>query len=62
MKCTYIDGDLVIDSGAICSMRKDWNFFVELDESFREIDKNANRTESNVLRKNLVYCEILKEI
>ena len=49
-----VDGDLVIDSGATCSMKKDRNLFVELDQSFSETVENANKTESKVLGKGRV--------
>ena len=46
-----VDGNQVIDSGALCSMIKDKNLFVELDQSFSETVENANKTESKVLGK-----------
>ena len=49
-----VDGDLVINSGATCSMIKDKNLFVELDQSFSETVQNANKTESKVLSKGRV--------
>ena len=48
------DGNLVLDSGATCSMIKDKNLFVELDQSFSETVENANKTESKVLGKGRV--------
>ena len=38
-----VDGDLVIDSASTCSMIKDKNLFVELDQSFSETVENANK-------------------
>ena len=49
-----VDGNLVIDSGATCSMIKDKNLFIELDQSFSETVENANKTESKVLGKGRV--------
>ena len=49
-----VDGNQVIDSGATCSMIKDKNLFVELDQSFSETVENANKTESKVLGKGRV--------
>ena len=49
-----VDGNLVIDSGATCSMIKDKNLIVELDQSFSETVENANKTESKVLGKGRV--------
>ena len=49
-----VDSNLVIDSGATCSMIKDKNLFVELDQSFSETVENANKTESKVLGKGRV--------
>ena len=45
---------IVIDSGATCSMIKDKNLFVELDQSFSETVENANKTESKFLSKGTV--------
>ena len=49
-----VNGDLVIDSGATCSMIKDRNLFVELGQSLSETVENANKTESKVLGKGRV--------
>ena len=49
-----VEGDLVIDSGATCSMIKYKNLFVELGQSFSETVENANKTESKVLGKGRV--------
>ena len=43
------DGDLVIDSGSTCSMIKERNSVVELDQSLSETVENANKTKSKVL-------------
>ena len=46
-----VDGYLIIDSGATCSLIKDKKLFPELDQSFRKIVENANKTESKVFGK-----------